>query len=267
MGWTFGIDLASMAVVRAADRNETSAVGRVARVLDAFLYSGDETMSLSELARRTALPKSTAHRLSHQLLEHGLLERDGTRLRLGLKLFELGALAPQQRALRDAARATMTDLREATRHTVNLAILDGNEVVYLEILHGPDAPVVPTRVGGRWPVHATGVGKAILAFSPDPVVEEILSVPLVRVSERTVVASGLLRQELRRIRELGVARDNEESRPGLVCAASPVLWPDGRVAGALSVSGWSNRMNVDRVAPAVRTAALTVSRALAMRVG
>ncbi len=251
----------------ATERNDSSAVARVARVLDAFLRGGAETLSLSELARRTALPKSTAHRLTHQLLEYGLLERDGMRLRLGLKLFELGALAPQQRALRDAARPTMTDLREATRHTVNLAILDGNEVVYLEILHGPDAPVVPTRVGGRWPVHATGVGKAILAFSPASVVDEVLAAPLIRVSERTVTGTGLLRQELHRIREVGVARDNEESRPGLVCAASPVLWPDGSVAGALSVSGWSNRMNVDRAAPAVRTAALTVSRALAARVG
>ena len=86
---------------------------------------------------------------------------------------------------------------------------------------------------------------------------------LPRVSERTVTAPRIFLAELDRIRDEGVAYDLEESRLGLVCVASPVHGPGGAARGALSVSGWSARLKADRVGPAVRTAALTISRALA----
>ena len=244
---------------------ETSAAGRITSVLDAF-RDDREAMTVSELARRTALPKTTTHRLAGELIRLGLLERADGELRLGLKLFELGQLVPQQRSLRDAARPVMADLREATRHSVNLGILEGADVVYVDILAGPDSPRLPTRVGGRWPAHATALGKAILAFSDPASVEAVLDAGLSRVSERTIASPELLRQELDRVRESGLAYDFEESRPGLVCVASPVHGPGGAAAGALSVSGWSARLKADRAGPAVRTAALTISRALGARV-
>ena len=240
---------------------EISATGRITSVLEAFRDDRD-ALTLSEVARRAALPKSTAHRLTTELIRYGLLERTDGALRLGLKLFELGQLVPQQRSLRDAARPVMADLREATRHSVNFGVLEGTDVVYIDILAGPDAPRLPTRVGGRWPAHATAIGKAILAFSDEATVDALLAGGLRRVSERTVVVPRLLRAELDRIRAEGLAYDQEESRPGLVCVASPVHGSGGTVRGALSVSGWSSRMRADRVGAAVRTAALTISRAL-----
>ncbi len=244
---------------------EISAVGRITAVLDAF-RDDRNALALSELARRAGLPKTTAHRLAGELIRCGLLERADGGLRLGLKLFELGQLVPQQRGLRDAARPVMSDLREATRHSVNLGILEGGDVVYVDILAGPDSPRLPTRVGGRWPAHATAIGKAILAFSDTGTVGAVIDAGLSRVSERTITSPALLRQELERVRESGLGYDDEESRPGLVCVASPVHGPGGAVAGALSVSGWSATMNADRVGPAVRTAVLTISRALGARV-
>jgi IclR family transcriptional regulator, acetate operon repressor len=238
-----------------------SATGRITSVLEAFRDDRD-ALTLSELARRAALPKSTAHRLTSELVRFGLLERDGGGLRLGLKLFELGQLVPQQRSLRDAARPVMADLREATRHSVNFGVLEGTDVVYIDILAGPDAPQLPTRVGGRWPAHATAIGKAIVAFSEPATAQEVVAAGLPRISERTVTAPGIFLAELGRIRDEGLAYDLEESRPGLVCVASPVHGPGGVVRGALSVSGWSARLNADWVGPAVRTAALTISRAL-----
>jgi IclR family acetate operon transcriptional repressor len=243
----------------------TSGASRIASVLDAFRDDRD-ALTLSELARRAGLPKTTAHRLTGELVRCGLLERAGGELRLGLKLFELGQLVPQQRSLRDAARPVMADLREATRHSVNLGILEGGDVLYVDILAGPDSPRLPTRVGGRWPAHATAIGKAILAFCDEPAAAAVLGAGLSRVSERTVTSAELLRSELDRIRDCGLAYDLEESRPGLVCVASPVHGPGGTAAGALSVSGWSTTFKADRVAPAVRTAALTISRALGARV-
>lgn len=239
-----------------------SAVGRVAAILAAFQADDRDTLGVSELARRTGLPKPTVHRLVGQLIDNGLLERSGRTVRLGLKLFELGQLVPRQRNLREAARPAMADLREATRHTVNLAILQGTELLYIEILHGPDAPAVPTRVGGRWPLHATGVGKALLAFSPEEKINSLLRGELPRLSERTITTPGRFAQELARIRRTGIAFDSQESQPGLVCAASPVFAPGGELVAGLSVSGWSTKTKLDRVAAAVHTAALTISREL-----
>jgi IclR family acetate operon transcriptional repressor len=234
---------------------------RLAALLGAF-EPGDGALGVSELARRTSLAKSTVHRLVGHLVTTGLLEREGTSARLGLKLFEIGQLAIRQRGLVDAARPYLADLREATHNTVHLAVLEGTEVVYLDILSGPDAPALPSRIGGRFPAHATGVGKAILAFSPASDVETVIAAGLARISPRTITAPGLLRRHLAKVREDGIAYEREESGIGVVCAASPLLDGTGRALAAISISGWANRMRTEHVAPAVRTAALTLSRTL-----
>lgn len=250
-----------------ADRNgnpnegEVSTASRIVALLTAF-QPGDDALGVSELARRTGLPKTSVHRLAGHLLEHGLLERDGTSVRLGLKLFEIGQLATRQRGLVDAARPHLADLREATRNTVHLAVLEGTEVVYLDILRGPDAPRLPSRVGGRFPAHATGVGKAILAYSDDEVVDGVIRAGLPRVSRRTITSPTLLRRQLAKIRGEGIAYEREESGIGVICVASPLIDGSGRAVAAISISGWSNRMRSDRLAPAVRTTALALSRTL-----
>ncbi|OLT30282.1 IclR family transcriptional regulator [Actinomadura sp. CNU-125] len=244
--------------------SDDSYLRRVVAVLTAF-RADDDGLGAAELGRRSGLPKSTAHRIALDLAEAGLLERQGARVRLGLRLFEIGQRVPRQRVLRDAAVPYMSDLREATRQTVHLAVLEGAEVVYVEILGSPGGPPLPSQVGGRLPAHVTGVGKAILAFSPPDVVRAVLDAGLVRATGRSVTAPGLLARELDKIRDEGVAYDREESGNGIVCAASPVLGPDGEALGALSVSGWSTSMRLAAAAPAVHTAALTLSRTLGQR--
>ncbi|MPY81324.1 MAG: IclR family transcriptional regulator, partial [Actinophytocola sp.] len=176
--------------------------------------------------------------------------------------FEIGQLATQQRGLVDAARPHLADLREATRNTVHLAVLEGSEVVYLDILRGPDAPTLPSRVGGRFPAHATGVGKAILAFSDHEAVARVIDAGLHRVGRRTITSPAVLRRQLAKIRTEGVAFDREESGIGVVCVASPLIDAKGRAVAAISLSGWSNRVRTNQVAPAVRAVALTLSRGL-----
>jgi DNA-binding IclR family transcriptional regulator len=220
-------------------------------------------LGISELARRTGLAKSTVHRLAGELVRLRLLEPAGPRLRLGMRLFEIGQLVPRQRTLRDAALPFMEDLREATRNSVHLAVLEGVEVVYVEILRSRGSRSLPSRVGGRLPAHATGVGKAILAFSRPEVVTARIDAGLFRLSPHTIVVPGALTRELRTIREEGVSYDRQESEVGIVCAAAPVFGPDGAVAAALSVTGRAERLDARRMAPAVRTAALALSRALA----
>lgn len=220
-------------------------------------------LGVSELARRTGMAKSTTHRLAADLVRLGMLEAVGSKLRLGIRLFELGQLVPRQRTLREAALPFMEDLREATRNSVHLAVLEGVEVVYVEILRARGSRSLPSRVGGRLPAHATGVGKAILAFSPTEVVTARIEAGLDRLSPHTIVTPGGLTRELRTIRDEGVSYDRQESDVGIVCAAAPVFGPDGSVHAALSVTGRAERLDVPRMAPAVRTAALALSRSLA----
>ena len=212
------------------------------------------SLSVSELARRSGLPKSTTHRLVGELCRLGLLESTRDGIRLGFRLFELGELVPRHRGLRDAALPFMEDLMEATHQRVHLAVLEGVEVVYVQILG--------SRFGGRLPAHATGVGKAILAFSPPSVVSARMEAGLPRLSPRTIVMPGALTRELATIREQGVAYDREESSPGIACAAAPVFGMHGVVVAGLSVSGRTGQIDVEKIAPAVRTAALALSRRL-----
>ncbi|GAA4936839.1 DNA-binding IclR family transcriptional regulator [Nonomuraea thailandensis] len=232
---------------------------RIAAILSAFT-PGDNLLGVTEIARRTNLPPSTVHRLAADLVSCGLLERHGTGVRLGLRLFELGQRVPRRRVLREAALPYMADLREATGHTVHLAVLEGREVVYLEILEAPGGPNLPSAVGGRLPAAATGVGKAILAFSPADVLDTVLAAGLPRLTAHTLTMPGLLSRQLETVRDHGVAYDREESRIGVLCAAAPILNEDSIAIAAISASGWSTRMRLDHVTSAVRTAALGLSR-------
>ena len=238
-----------------------SVLGRAFTLLTAF-RPGEAVLSLATLSRRTGIPKPTAHRLLGELAGWDAVERVPNGWRLGMRLFELGQLAPAQRGVVEAATPFLTDLFEATRETVHLAVPDGIEVVYLHKLTGARGPAVPSRVGGRMPMYCTGVGKAVLAFSPRAVLEAVLAGGLVRRTPRTVVAPGLLDRDLARIRERGTAEEHEESTRGVACVAAPVPGPDGHAVAAVSITGRATRLDTGRRAPAVRTAALGIARAL-----
>jgi IclR family acetate operon transcriptional repressor len=237
------------------------AVARVAAILGAF-DAHHPQLRVAEIGRRARLPKATTSRLVRDLVTYGLLERSGVSLRMGIRLFEFGELASRPRNLRAIALPYMADLRQATRQTVHLAVLEGTEVVYVEILRHRDAPRMPSEVGGRLPAHASAVGKALLAFSDDDAVDLVLGQPLRPVGPRTITAPGLLRRQLSRIRESGLAFESQESGPGVGCAASAIVTADGRASAAISVSGWTGKLNLRSIGPAVRAVALTVSREL-----
>ena len=241
--------------------SSSSVLERASLILGAFRME-DQQVGVSELARRTGLPKSTVARLSGELLRLQFLERHGHGFRLGLTLFELGEMVVTPKELRRRALGVMVDLRNATGQTVHLAVLDGADVVYMEILRGRGTPVLPSRVGGRVPAHATAVGKAMLAFAPAPVLERVLAAGLPRVSRRTITDEQVLRAELVEVSTTGLAFEDNESAPGSACVASPVLDSAGALVAALSASGSAGVLDTERVAPAVRTAALALGRQL-----
>lgn len=237
------------------------------RGLDALeLLAEHGEVRLADLAEELEVSRATAFRILASLQSRGYVEhaRAERVYRLGHAVRALAERSDTSSVLRLAAPA-MAELRASTGETVNLALLRRGTIVYVAIFDGVHALRMQASVGAVVPAHATAIGKAILAFSDAAVVQGVLDAGLARVSERTITSPELLRQELDRVRESGLAYDSEESRPGLVCVASPVHGPGGQVAGALSVSGWSARMKPDRAGPAVRTAALTISRALGAR--
>lgn len=246
----------------AGDRSPpVSMIERVTAVLEAFRVD-DTHLGVSELARRVGLPKSTVSRLVADLVTHRYLERDGSGLRLGLRLFELGERAAKPKELRSLALATMADLRDATGQTVHIAVLEGTEVVYIGILRGRNAPKLGSRVGGRLPAYATGMGKALLAFSSPEVVAGVIAKGLVQLQPRTITDPDVLLRELEQIRQTGIAYSREESGADVVCAASPILTLSKEPVASISVVGRVGLLDVQRVGPAVHTAALALGRNL-----
>lgn len=239
-----------------------SVLGRAVALVRAF-DEDHPVLGVSELARRTGLPKSTVHRLAHELVDERVLDVADGRFRLGMWLFELGEMVPLHRTLTEAATPIMEDLRSVTSHRVHLAILDGIEVVYVKVLGTGriDVPI-SSRTGGRLPAHATGVGKVILAYSPVAAVRARIEAGLPRQTPRTICTPGGLMNELRKIRTNGMALDLEESHLGVSCVAAPVFGSDHKIRAGLSVTGPTRYFDPGTTGPAVRTAAFTLSRAL-----
>jgi DNA-binding IclR family transcriptional regulator len=242
-----------------------SVAGRLLRVLGAFCAE-HPNLSLSEISRRAGIPIATAHRLVAELLAWGALERDSRgRYRIGLRLWEVAALAPRGLALREIAMPFLEDLYEATHENVQLAVLDGTDVVYLERIAGRAAVHVRTRVGGRWPAHATGVGLVLLAHAPAEEQERYLAGPLAGFTAKTIVDPVRLRRELALVRRQGFAVSDGQVTLDALSIAAPVRDAGGEVVAALSIvvpADIGGTAGAVALAPAVRTAALGISRAL-----
>lgn len=233
---------------------------RLLAVLDCFDVA-HPALSLTEVATRSGLPVSTARRLINELRSWGGLERlDDGRYRIGMRLWTIGTLAPQQRGLREAALPHMHDLFQATQENIQLTVLEGTEALCIEKISSNRAVPTLTHIGGRLPLHATGVGKALLAFSGKDLLRSVAQDGLARMTAHTITQPGRLAAALAEVRRTGVAYCYEEMTLGAVSVAAPILKLDGGVRGALGIVAHS-RAAVDRLAPAVRTAALGIARA------
>jgi IclR family transcriptional regulator, acetate operon repressor len=240
-------------------------VTRAVRALEAIAESGD--MGVSELGRKLDVHKATASRLLATLAERGLVERDpfSERYRLGFGLIRLAGAAMTSLDLVRSGRPILEELAERTRETVNIGVVSGDGVVYVDQVAGSRAIVSVNWVGQRTPLHCTSNGKVLLAFMAEAERDRILARPLERKTPRTIVDPAALRDELEGIRRRGYAQTVEELEEGLNAVAAPVRQADGRVTAALSVSGPAFRMrgvDLPRVALLTSDAANAVSRRL-----
>ena len=239
-------------------------LGKVMSVLHAFGPDDDE-LGFAELGRRTGLSKATLHRLLGELAGVRLLDRGQRGYRLGSHLFQLGIRASVERRLVEVSTPYLEDLYERTHETVHLGLLEGHEVVYAAKIGGHRQASSPSRLGGRMPLHATAIGKALLAHAHTQLRGEVLSSPLARLTPRTVITPGMLRLQLTKIRQTGVAYEFEESRLGLACVAAPVVCPDEPVVAAVSVAGPTSRFDPRAHAASVHAAATGIALTLVRR--
>jgi DNA-binding IclR family transcriptional regulator len=235
---------------------------RAFAVLEAFTPQ-QPALTLSDVSRRSGLPLTTAHRLVGELCAMRALERDadGT-YRIGLRLWEIASLAPRGVPLREAALPFLEDLYEVTHENVQLGVREGHEVVYIERIAGRRAVGVLTRVGGRFPLHASGNGLVLLAHAPEAVQREVLEGPLARFTEYTVTDPVQLRRMLAQIRRDGFAVSDRQVTDDALSVAAPIVDVRGDVIASLSIVSRAGETVVERLAPVVRAAALGTSRAL-----
>jgi IclR family transcriptional regulator, KDG regulon repressor len=227
-----------------AAKARLSSVANSIRLLTSF--SGDENeLGITTLAGRLRLAKSTVHRLAATLTSAGFLEQNSEtgRYRLGVALFELGALVRRRMDVANEARPKLRELLEKTGETVQLGIVDHFSVLYVYEMESPRAIRMAAAVGGRAPLHCTAVGKVLLAFQPPEYVKDVIQQGLTAYTPRTVTKRDALLAMLDEVRLREHAVDDEESESGLRAIAAPVRNHSGSVIAAVGVAAPVQRMS------------------------
>lgn len=238
----------------------TSMVARVALIMNVFDEPG-KRLRLDQVVTRTRLPRSSVHRILKQLHSAGLLQHSPNGYCLAASPLPASRMVDQS-ALRGAASRTIERLHMDTGLVVHLGVLLGGDVVYLDKISGRSAALVPTRVAGHTPAHASALGKAMLAQLPAEEVDAIVGNRLRKRTRATIADLPTLHQELTRIRARhGLAYDHEELAIGLSSVAAPIRIADGQIAG-LSLTGAVPIHRLQRTAPFVMRAARGISEQL-----
>ncbi|AKE92012.1 MULTISPECIES: IclR family transcriptional regulator [Rhodococcus] len=243
------------------DVPDRTLLGRAFAVLGAFTAERPR-LTQSELSRRTGLPLPTVFRLCGQLVDAGALERraDGS-YQVGVRVWELGALAPRAHGLRQVAMPYLEDLFDATRENVQLVVREGLEALYVERLSARGAVAVVGRAGGRLPLHASSGGLVLLAHGGPELLQEVLDAGLERFTPATITDEARLRRVLDGVRRTGIVICREYLNVGTMAMAAPIRERSGRVVAAISVV-----VSIDAdpapLIPAMRAAASGISRRL-----
>ncbi|MGH9445728.1 MAG: IclR family transcriptional regulator [Terriglobia bacterium] len=252
--------------MRAPRNSKAAAVGVLTKVLRIFdaLQRDPAGLRLKQICDLTGLNKSTAYRfLSHLEREGYLVREEHGVYMLGMRLFELASASNHESTLRRVAAPVLRDLQRATGETVNLGILQGPSMVYLEVIESAHEFRMAARIGAQNPVHATALGKALTAFlSPEKAERLLESMQFESLTPNTISSLERMGEELERVRAQGFAVDNEERLLGCRCIGAPILNSLGQAVAAISVSGPTTRVSASQIAAfgqALREAAQAIS--------
>jgi DNA-binding IclR family transcriptional regulator len=228
---------------RSSDLYQLQSLDRAVAVLE-MLGESETALSLAELCQRLRLHKSTAHRSLMVLERSALIERTvENRYRLGMKLYELGNRAVEQVDLRTRVHPYFRRLAASVGETVHLSVLQKTSIVYLDKVEPNRRVCVSSKTGTSNPVYCTSMGKALLAFQPADVIEQIVSrIRFVRYTHKTLASPEALMKALERVRRRGYAIDDQEIELGVRCVGAPIFDENRRAIAAVSVSGPVSRI-------------------------
>jgi DNA-binding IclR family transcriptional regulator len=250
-------------------RGTIQSVDRSARILKA-LAAGPRRLGVSELADRLDLSRPTVHGLLQTLQAHGFVEqdRDSDKYQLGAGLLQLGNSYLDLNELRSRSIVHAERLAERTDAAVRVGVMHGATVVVVHHVFRPGTALQIPEVGAELPVHASALGKALLAFAPASLVDDLLTEPPPKLTSRTLAPSAL-RRELAAVRDRGTAREKDEAVLGESSVAAPIFDHSGHAVGSIGVVGDTERIlprgPARGIAAAVAEAARGVSRELGSR--
>lgn len=221
-----------------------NSVTRTLEIIDYLSKRGEA--SVSEVSEYLKVNMSTAHRFLASIKYYGYAEQNpiNQKYKLSLKVFEVGNRVIESLDLRDIAKPYMYELADKSGETINLGIMDKYHVVYIDKVLSKNALRLDSPIGARDKMHATGLGKAMIAFYPKNFVESyIKEVGLTKVTDKTIVNKKQFMDELKKIRKEGYAIDSEETAVGLVCIAAPIFNRENKPIASISVSALKDRLN------------------------
>jgi DNA-binding IclR family transcriptional regulator len=210
------------------------------------LASREDAISLKEISEKTGLHPSTAHRILNDLTIGRFVDRpEAGSYRLGMRLLELGNMVKARLNVRDAALAPMRELHKLIQQPVNLSMRQGDEIVYIERAYSERSGMQVVRaIGGRAPLHLTSVGKLFLSVDePMKVRSYATRTGLSGQTKNSITQLPVLERELSKVRQYGIARDNEELELGVRCIAAGIYDDQGKLLAGLSISAPADRMD------------------------
>jgi DNA-binding IclR family transcriptional regulator len=251
-----------------AARYTVDAAAKALELLSVFSFR-EPRLSLADLASRTGIPRATAFRLLSTLEQSGFLDKVHGAYQLGIKCFVLGNIVAGGLDLRETARPHLVALRETTRETTQIAILDHWQVVYLERMLSPlSVGYMRSRAGAILPAYCTGLGKTLLAFRPEAEVAAWAArQKFTALTPRTITTAKKLIKELALIRNRGYGLDEEEREKGVSCIAAPIGNHTGDVVAAISVAGPTERLPRELVGSEIAEAVVAAARAISIDLG
>lgn len=247
-------------------RSTIQSVDRAARILK-VLASGPRRLGVSEISDRLGLTRPTVHGLLQTLQAHGFVEqdRDSDKYQLGPGLLQLGNSYLDLNELRARSLVHAERLAARTDAAVRVGVMHGAGIVIVHHVFRPDSTLQILEVGAELPLHASALGKAMLAFTPEALAD-LLAEPLPRLTSRTL-SSAALEEELQQVRDTGFAREQDEAILGESSFAAPIFDHSGRAVGVIGIVGDTDRLMAGEAAEALGAAVCDAARGVSRELG
>lgn len=218
---------------------------KIVNIIELLEKNGE--MRLQDISEELGMNKSTAHRFVSSLVNFNFIERndDTKKYKLGLRFLNIASTVVEKLDIKEISKESAEELNEITKETIHIAMLLGNEVIYIDKKECPYPIRMYSSVGKSVPLYCTGIGKAILAFQPPKILDKLLdSIKFQKHTKNTILTKNRLAKELEETRERGYSIDDEEHEENTICIGAPIRDYSGKVIASISISAITYRMQL-----------------------